>query len=105
VLFPYVRDTISTRFLMLHNGQRNSGKTSAAENANLFHGMGEVDGDVTAAALGNQLEQGFAVLDNKEHKDFKPELINHCLFSATGGKQGRKGPTQRSKGCNGIDFH
>jgi hypothetical protein len=83
-LFPFVRDVIANRFLVVHNGPSGSGKTSGAQRFTILHGLGDVLGDASIAALGNMPEQGLIVLDNKEQQNFSQSLIDYCLFLATG---------------------
>jgi hypothetical protein len=83
-LFPYVRDTIMNRFIVVHRGRSGSGKTSGAQRFTILHGLGDVLGDASVAALGNMPEQGLVVLDNKEQANFTQPLIDYCLFLATG---------------------
>lgn len=84
-LFPFVRDVIANRFILVHNGPSGSGKTSGSQRFTVLHGLGDVLGDVSIAALGNMPEQGLVVLDNKEQQNFSQSLIDYCLFLATGG--------------------
>ncbi len=57
-LFPFVRDAIANRFIVVHSGPSGSGKTSGAQRFNILHGLGDVFGDVSIPALGNMPEQG-----------------------------------------------
>ena len=83
-LFPFVRDAIANRFIVVHNGPSGSGKTSGSQRFTILHGLGDVFGDVSVAALGNMPEQGLIVLDNKEQQNFSQPFIDYCLFLATG---------------------
>jgi hypothetical protein len=83
-LFPFIRDLIANRFIVVHNGPSGSGKTSGSQRFTILHGLGDVFGDVSIPALGNMPEQGLIVLDNKEQQNFSQSLIDYCLFLATG---------------------
>jgi hypothetical protein len=56
--FPYVRDLCRARFLLAHIGGPQEGKTSGAQRFSQLHGLGEVKGDYSVAALANQPESG-----------------------------------------------
>src|SRR5579863_5228803 len=60
-LFPYVRDLCPARLLMVHLGPTQSGKTTGAKRFTLLHGVGDVKGDYTPAALGNMPDPGLLV--------------------------------------------
>ncbi len=87
-LFPLVRDFRTSQFLVVHRGATQQGKTSAAQRFNLLHGLGEVTGDASIAALSAEGDVGFLALDNKEQENLNPSLIEYLLFLATGA--GRK---------------
>jgi hypothetical protein len=87
--FPYVRDLCRARFLVEHSGGTQHGKTSGAQRFTQLHGLGDVKGDCTVAALGNEGDIGLLVLDNKEQANFDQPLIDYCLFLATGAERGR----------------
>src|SRR5712692_7319427 len=89
-LFPFIREECPARFIMVHIGpSQQAGKTSGAQRFTLFHGLGEVKGDYTVAALANQGDIGLLVMDNKEQANFTRELIDFCRFLATGAERGR----------------
>jgi hypothetical protein len=87
-LFPIVRDFRTSQFLVVHRGATQQGKTSGAQRFNLLHGLGEVTGDASIAALSVEGDVGFLALDNKEQENLNPSLIEYLLFLATGA--GRK---------------
>ena len=87
-LFPLVRDFRTSQFLVVHRGATQQGKTSGAQRFNLLHGLGEVTGDASIAALSAEGDVGFLALDNKEQENLNPSLIEYLLFLATGA--GRK---------------
>ena len=88
-LFPYIRDLFPARLLTVHLGPSQCGKTTGARRFVLLHGLGDVKGDFSVASLGNMPDPGLLVLDNKEHSNFKQDLIDYCLFLATGAERGR----------------
>jgi len=88
-LFPYIRDAFPNRLLLVHQGTTQQGKTSGAQRFTLLHGLGQVKGDYTLASLGNIGDIGLLVLDNREQANFRQDLIDFCLFLATGGERGR----------------
>ncbi len=87
--FPYIRDAFSARFILVHIGPSQHGETTGAQRFTLLHGLGEVKGDFSVAALANDGDCGFLVLDNKEQANFEQNLIDHCLFLSTGAQRGR----------------
>jgi hypothetical protein len=87
--FPFVRDYCRPRFILVHIGGTQQGKTSAAQRFTQLLGLGEVEGDYTAAALANQPDVGLLVMDNKEQANFTQPLIDFCLYLSTGAKRGR----------------
>jgi hypothetical protein len=91
-LLPYVRDSLAARFILVHLGPSQSGKTTGAERFLILHGLGHVKGDYTHAAIGDAGDIGLLVLDNREHADFQRPLLNFLLFGATGGERGRSNP-------------
>ena len=98
-LFPIVRDLCTARFILVHTGATQQGKTTAAKRFILLHGMGDVTGDGSVASLSNQGDVGFLALDNREQVNFKQPLIDYCLFVSTGGERMRSsndGATIRS---------
>ena len=101
-LFPFIREECPARFILVHIGpSQKAGKTSGAQRITLFHGLGEVKGDYSVAALSNEGDIGLLVMDNKEQANFSRELIDYCLFLATGGQRGRsnsEGGMRRSSG-------
>jgi len=88
-LFPYVRDLCSGRFVIVHVGDSQSGKTTGAHRFTLLHGLGDVKGDYSDAALGNIGDIGLLAMDNKEQRNLTPGYINFLLFLSTGGERGR----------------
>jgi hypothetical protein len=87
--FPYVRDSCAARFLLELIGPTQQGKTTGAQRFATLHGLGQVKGDFSVAALGSLGDIGLLVLDNKEQANFGQPLIDFCLFLATGGERGR----------------
>ncbi len=88
-LFPYLRDAFPARFILVHQGSTQQGKTSGVQRFTLLHGLGQVMGDCSVASLGNLGDIGLLAMDNKEQKNFKQELIDFCLFLATGANRVR----------------
>jgi hypothetical protein len=88
-LFPFVRDFRTSQFLVVHRGATQQGKTSGAQRFNLLHGLGEVTGDGSIAALSAEGDVGFLVLDNKEQENLNPSMIEYLLFLATGASRKR----------------
>ena len=86
---PLVRDWLEARFIVLHVGPSQSGKTTGARRFVRYHGLTDVHGDVSVAALSNGADRGFVVLDNREQLDCSRELLNYLLFLATGAVRGR----------------
>jgi hypothetical protein len=99
---PYVRDLCSTRGILELQGGTQCGKTSGAQRFTLLHCLGEVKGDVSIAAINGEGDQGLLVLDNREQANFNQNLINFCLFLATGEEYGRANPdgTRRTYACS-----
>ncbi|MGA8214320.1 MAG: hypothetical protein WB799_12060 [Candidatus Sulfotelmatobacter sp.] len=87
--FPYVRECCRARFLLVHIGATQQGKTSGAQRFTQLHGLGEVKGDYSVAALGNMPDPGLLVLDNREQINLTPDLIDFLLFLATGAQRAR----------------
>ncbi len=88
-LFPFVRDSCPARMLLVAIGPSQSGKTSGAQRFTLLHGLGQVKGDFTVAALSSLGDIGLLVMDNKEQANFTQSLIDFGLFLATGAERGR----------------
>lgn len=88
-LFPYVRDCCPNRLIQVSNGRSQSGKTSGGQRFTLFHGLGEVKGDYTVASLGNLLDIGLLVMDNKEQANLNQQFIDYLLSLATGSQRCR----------------
>jgi hypothetical protein len=88
-LFPYIRDGFPGRFLIVHQGGTQQGKTTGAQRFTLLQGLGQVMGNYTVASLGNAGDTGLLVLDNREQANFKQDLIDFCLFLATGAERAR----------------
>jgi len=86
-VFPLVRDVTTSRFIMLHTGEKGHGKTTGAKWSVLLHGFEDVLLDASIASLGNIPEQGLVVLDNKESANFSQPMIDYLLSVATGGKR------------------
>src|SRR5262249_13959008 len=98
--FPFVRDLAGARFIAEHVGPTQNGKTTGAERFTRLLGLGKVKGDATVASLANESDPGLQVLDNKEQANFNQQLIDYCLFLATGGERGRSnsdGSTRASR--------
>jgi predicted amidophosphoribosyltransferase len=91
-LLPYIRDSLAARFILVHLGISQSGKTTGAERFLALHGLGHIKGDYSHAAIGDTGDIGLLVLDNREHEDFDRPLVNFLLFAATGGERGRSNP-------------
>jgi hypothetical protein len=87
--FPFVRDVSRARFLVVHMGGTQQGKTTGAQRFTQLLGLGEVKGDYSVAALSNEPDCGLLVLDNREQSNFTQPLIDFCLFLATGARRGR----------------
>jgi len=87
--FPFVRDVSRSRFLVVHIGSTQQGKTTGAQRFTQLLGLGEVKGDYSVAALSNEPDPGLLVLDNREQANFTQPLIDFCLFLATGARRGR----------------
>ena len=88
-LFPLVRGFCPARMLVVHTGESQSGKTTGAQRFTLLHGLGEVKGDFSVAALNNVGMIGLLAMDNKEQNNLSPDYINFLLFLATGAERGR----------------
>lgn len=88
-LFPFIRDSCPARLILVLIGPSQSGKTSGAQRFTLLHGLGEVKGDFSVAALSSLGDVGLLVLDNKEQANFSQPLIDFCLFLSTGAERGR----------------
>ncbi len=88
-LFCLIRDCTPARFIMGHIGPTQSGKTTGAQRFTLLHGLGDVKGDYSVAALGNIGDIGLLVMDNKEQANFAREFVDYLLFLATGAERGR----------------
>jgi len=88
-LFPFIRDSCPARLILVLIGPSQVGKTSGAQRFTLLHGLGEVKGDFSVAALSNLGDNGLLVLDNKEQVNFKQPLIDFGLFLSTGAQRGR----------------
>ena len=88
-LLPFVREMCRARLIAVHLGASQSGKTTGAQRFIHLHGLGEVSGDYSVAALGNMPDPGLLVLDNKEQTNFTRELIDYCLSLATGAERAR----------------
>ncbi len=75
--------------LLVAIGPSQSGKTSGAQRFTLLHGLGQVKGDFTVAALSSLGDIGLLAMDNKEQANFTQPLIDFALFLATGAERGR----------------
>jgi hypothetical protein len=91
-LLPYVRDSLAARLIFVHLGHSQSGKTTGAQRFLTLHGLGQVKGDYSIAAIGDAGDIGLLVLDNREQEDFQRPLVNYLLFASTGGERGRSNP-------------
>jgi len=104
-LFPYIRDAFPARLIVVHTGPSQQGKTTGAGRFTLLHGLGDVKGDYSVAALRNIGDIGLLVLDNKEQANFNQALIDFCLFAATGAESARSsrdGQLRRSGGFRPV---
>lgn len=88
-LLPFVRDILDARFLLVHTGGAGSGKTTGARRFLRLLGLADVHGDYSLAALGNQTDPGFLVLDNREQRDVDRPMMNYLLYLATGADRAR----------------
>lgn len=86
---PFVRGWLTARFILVHTGASQSGKTTGARRLIRFHGLRDVHGDVSVAALSNGPDTGFAALDNREQCDIDRPLQNYLLYLATGAVRAR----------------
>jgi hypothetical protein len=75
--------------VVVHLGPTQQGKTSGAQRFTLLHGLRDVTGDYSVAALNNMGDIGLLVMDNKEQANFTQQLIDFLLFLATGAERGR----------------
>lgn len=100
-LFPFIRDLCPARFITVHIGPTQQGKTSGAQRFTLLHGLGEVKGDCSVATLSNEGDIGLLVMDNKEQANLTQGLIDFCLFLATGGEYGRSSPDGKNRTSRG----
>ena len=91
-LVPYFRDQLDARPLIVHLGASQSGKTTGARRFLTVHGLGEVKGDFSSAAVGDSGDPGLLVLDNREQQHLTPALTDYLLFASTGGSRGRSNP-------------
>src|SRR5215469_16157308 len=74
-LVPYIRTLFPARFILQIRGpSQNGGKTSGMQRFTILHGLGEVKGDCSVAALSNEGDIGLQVLDNKEQANFDQPL-------------------------------
>lgn len=99
-LFPYVRDLCPARFVLVHQGSTQQGKTSGAKRFILLHGLGDVQGDASIAALGNMGDTGLLVMDNREQANLTQSLIDFLLFLSTGGARNRSTTDGRLRSGN-----
>jgi hypothetical protein len=88
-LFPFIRDLCPARFIVVHIGSTQQGKTSGAQRFTLLHGLGEVKGDYSPAALASLGDVGLLVMDNKEQANLTQPFVDHCLYLSTGAERGR----------------
>lgn len=88
-LFPFVRELCPSRFILVHQGSTQQGKTSGAERFTRLHGLGAVHGDTSIAALGNMGDIGLLVMDNKEQANLTQPFIDYLLFLSTGAARSR----------------
>jgi len=87
-LFPYVRELCPARFITVHIGPSQQGKTTGAKRFTILHGLGDVKGDYSVPALASLGDIGLLTLDNKEQANFS-HLIDFLLYLATGAERGR----------------
>lgn len=88
-LFPYVRELCANRFIVVHVGASQKGKTTGVQRFTYLHGLGEVTGDFTVASLNNLGDIGLLAMDNKEQSNFTQGLLDFCLYLSTGAMRGR----------------
>ncbi len=88
-IFPFLRDSVPARFITIHVGPSQSGKTTGAQRFTLLHGLGDVHGDYSTAALSNEGDIGLLVMDNKEQANLEQDYVDYLLFLSTGAKRGR----------------
>jgi len=101
-IFPYIRTLFPARLILeLRGPSQLGGKTSGAQRFTLLHGLGEVKGDCSVAALNNEGDVGLLVLDNREQANFDQPLVDYCLFLSTGAQRQRstaEGRVRTSRG-------
>lgn len=90
-IFPYSKEYTINRFIEVHFGPSQQGKTSGLQRFTKLHGLGDVKGDITVAAANNLGDVGIIVFDNKEHVNLDTKTIEYLLHSATGGQRARTG--------------
>ena len=88
-LYPYIRAVCLNRLIVVHVGAAQQGKTSGAQRFTRLHGLGDVKGDYSVAALAALGDNGLLVLDNREQANLTNSLIDFLLFLATGAVRGR----------------
>jgi hypothetical protein len=97
-----VRDACPARFITEHIGpSQQGGKTTGAQRFTYLHGLGEVQGDCTAAALGNMGDIGLLVADNKEQANWTTGWVDHFLFLSTGAQRRRSTPEGKLRTSRG----
>lgn len=95
LLAPFLRQRFGAKFITVHVGPSQSGKTTAAQLLLDALNLGAVTGDATSAGLHAQ-DTGLQVLDNLETGDWRPELVQFALHSATGASRLRSSRNGRA---------
>ncbi|HTC92893.1 MAG TPA: hypothetical protein VK699_05520 [Terriglobales bacterium] len=89
-LFPFVREVVRTRAIMVHTGPTQNGKTTAAERFSMMHGLGEVKtAENSVAATRNAGDAGYLIIDNLEQKQLTEARIAQIITLSTGGEDAR----------------
>ena len=89
-LFPFVRDPVEARMTVFLTGEAGAGKSAVGKRFCHLHGLGEVKGNVTTAAIYSRGDNGLLILDNKESKNIqRSDWNDFFLFMATGGEHER----------------
>jgi len=92
VLFPFIRSAYQDRYVSMHLGSSQSGKSSGARWPSTLLGFDDLRGDYTPAAIRAAGDTGIFFLDNREQRNLSRELQDLLLFAATGGESGRSNP-------------
>lgn len=95
---PFLRQLFGARFITLHTGPSQAGKTTAAQLLLDALDLGSVIGDSSTAGL-HAHEIGLLVLDNLETENWTTDLVQFALHAATGARRiraSRFGPPTES---------